>query len=210
ESGYPGNLDCSVTYTLTADQASILPMMPCGPGHDHQPDQSFLFQHHGPQQRTVLTHELQLMADAYTPVNEMLLPDGRLQDVTGTAFDFRTAKPVGQDIQADDQQLRYGQGYDHNFVLAADLRKTDLRPCAIVRDPASGRTMTVATTSPGVQLYTGNYLDGTGKGGAAYTANCGLCLETQFFPDSPHQPHFPSPVYKAGERFVHRTVYTFG
>ncbi|NCC75825.1 MAG: galactose mutarotase [Clostridia bacterium] len=210
ESGYPGNLDCSVTYTLTAEQGVDI-------AYDAVADQDTIinltnhsyFNITGHNSGTVLAHELQLMADAYTPVSEKLLPDGRLQDVTGTPFDFRTAKPVGQDIKADDLQLHYGQGYDHNFVLAKDQRMTDLRTCAVVRDPASDRTMTVRTTSPGVQLYTGNYLNQSGKGGAVYAANCGMCLETQFFPDSPHQPHFPSPVYQAGERFTHRTVYQF-
>src|SRR5690606_27089648 len=152
----------------------------------------------------------ELAADRFTPVDEGLIPTGELRPVEGTPFDFRTARRIGDAIDADDEQIRFGGGYDHNFVLTGEAGT--LRRAAFVVDPASGRTMEVLTTEPGVQFYTGNFLDGTitGKGGRTYVKRAGFCLETQHFPDSPNKPDFPSVVLRPGETYRTTTVYRFG
>ena len=135
------------------------------------------------------------------------IPTGVLASVAGTPFDFRKPTAIGARIDADDEQLRMGGGYDHNFVLTPGARFA-----ARVEDPASGRTLEVRTTEPGLQFYTGNKLDGsiTGKGGAVYGKRSGFCLETQHFPDSPNQPHFPSTILRPGGSFASQTVFRFG
>ena len=159
--------------------------------------------------RDVLGHELMVGADRYTPVDETLIPTGELPEVTGTPFDFRTPQRVGEALlrHAASEQLRFAGGYDHNFVL----RSGDT-PAVRLHDPESGRTLTVETTEPGVQVYSGNFLDGSvrGKGGRVYARHWGLCLETQHFPDSPHQPQFPSVVLRPETPFESRTRFAFG
>src|SRR5262249_1750944 len=144
-------------------------------------------------------------------VDATLIPTGELRAVAGTPFDFRDSATIGARIDAADGQLRTAGGFDHNFVLAPG-NGSGPRVAAQVREPMSGRTMTVLTTEPGVQLYTGNFLDGTrtGPGGRPYGRGAGLCLETQHFPDSPNQPGFPSTVLRPGERFRSTTIYQFG
>ncbi len=209
ESGFPGNLDCQVTFKLTADNAVAI-------SYDAVADQDTVmnltnhayFNLAGQGSGPVLGHELVLDADQYTPMSAESLPDGRIAAVAGTPFDFTKAKAIGRDIQADDEQLRFGLGYDHNFVVRGEIGV--LRPCAKAFEPVSGRTMVVETTSPAVQLYTGNFLKGeAGKGQATYGKNGGFCLETQFYPNSFKHKHFPSPIFKAGEHFKHTTVYRF-
>ncbi len=207
ESGFPGNLKCHVVYRLTSDNALSIE-------YDAVSDQEtvinltshvYLNLSGG---GDILEHELKLEADEYTPVNAELIPDGRIESVKGTPFDFRTFKTIGRDIAADDEQLKFGLGYDHNFILRGEIGK--LRPCAVVLEPHSGRSMTVETTSPAVQLYTGNQIKPeTGKNGATYHRFSGLCLETQFYPNSLKHKHFPSPIFKAGEHFSHKTVFKF-
>ena len=150
---------------------------------------------------------MMINASKFTPVDSTLIPTGELKEVVGTAFDFTAAKPVGKDIAANEQQLIYGLGYDHNFVLDSKDIKT---PAVVVTEKTSGRKMEVFTTEPGVQFYTGNFLDGNEKGrGMAYQYRTGFCLETQHFPDSPNQPSFPSTVLKPGETWKSQTIYRF-
>ena len=158
----------------------------------------------------ILGHELTLEADRYTPVDATLIPTGELAPVSGTPFDFRKPTAIGARIGQDDEQLKRGGGYDHNFVLSG--AGEGLRRAARLADPGSGRTMEILTTEPGVQFYTGNFLDGTikGKGGVVYKHRSGLCLETQHFPDSPNQPSFPSTILRPGKEYRSKTMLVFG
>jgi aldose 1-epimerase len=158
----------------------------------------------------VLGHQLRINADRYTPVDANLIPTGELAPVEGTPLDFRTEKALGHRIDAEDQQIQYGRGYDHNFVL--NRKGEGLQLAARVFEPTTGRTLEVQTTEPGVQFYSGNFLDGTitGKQGRVYNRRVGFCLETQHFPDSPNHPSFPSTILRPGQEFTSQTVMTFG
>jgi aldose 1-epimerase len=161
----------------------------------------------------VLGHLLTLNASRYTPVDAGLIPTGELAPVEGTPFDFRASHAIGERIGADDEQIRRGGGYDHNFVLDREGVAPDaLVLAARVEEPGSGRFLEVRTTEPGIQFYSGNFLDGTltGKGGVVYRHRYGFCLETQHFPDSPNKPGFPSTILRPGEEYRSRTVLTFG
>jgi aldose 1-epimerase len=153
---------------------------------------------------------LTLYADKFTPVDATLIPTGELRNVKGTPFDFTRAEAIGTRINQSDQQLKFGKGYDHNWVLKKN-KVGGLSPAAELYDAQSGRAVDVQTTEPGVQFYSGNFLDGTarGKAGKAYNYRTGLCLETQHFPDSPNHPHFPTTTLKPGERFRSTTIYAF-
>jgi aldose 1-epimerase len=157
----------------------------------------------------VLGHQITINADRFTPVDSGLIPTGELRSVEGTPFDFRQARAIGERIDADDEQIKFGKGYDQNFVL--NRSGSGLELAARVMEPKSGRVMEVLTTEPGVQFYTGNNLDGSirGKGGKVYGRRYGLCLETQHFPDSPNKPNFPSVVLKPGAQYQTTTVYRF-
>ena len=157
----------------------------------------------------VLNHELTIAADKFTLVSKDLIPTGEIRSVEGTPMDFRTATKIGARINTPDEQLEFTGGYDHNFVF--DGAKGELKFAARVHDPESGRKMEVLTTQPGMQFYSGNFLDGslTGKGGVTYQKYAGLCLETQHFPDSPNHPNFPSTVLKVGELLEEVTVFRF-
>ena len=154
--------------------------------------------------------ELQVNADFYLPIDDVSIPTGEIRKVEGTPFDFRTAKPIGRDINADDEQVKNGTGFDHNFVLNKN-EEGELSLAAKAHEPVSGRTLEVYATEPGVQLYTGNFLSGfKGTHGATYPKRSAFCLECQHFPDSPNRPYFPSVVLNPGERYKQTTMYKFG
>ncbi|TQL22691.1 aldose epimerase family protein [Streptomyces sp. SLBN-134] len=212
EMGYPGTLRTKVTYTLTrngdwrvdyeatTDRATVVNLT----SHVY-------WNLAGEGSGSVYDHELSIAASRYTPVDPGLIPTGELARVAATPFDFRRAKPVGRDIRTAHQQVLYGQGFDHNWVLDKGVTS---RPeqVALLRDPSSGRTLRIATNEPGLQFYSGNFLDGTlvGSGGRVYRQGDGLCLETQHFPDSPNRPSFPSTVLRPGQTYRTTTVHSFG
>lgn len=210
DEGYPGALSVRVTYLLTDGGDLVVDYE----AETDRPTVVNLTQHtyfnlSGDASRDVLGHVLRLDADRFTPVDATLIPTGELAPVEGTPFDFRVATAIGARIGDADARLAGAGGYDHNFVLNGG---GGLSLAAEVREPESGRTLALWTTEPGMQFYSGNYLDGsvTGKGGVAYGHRSGFCLEPQHFPDSPNQPSFPSVVLRPGERFTSRTMYRFG
>jgi aldose 1-epimerase len=207
EAGYPGNLSVTVTYTLTDQNALWLDY-----SATTDRDTVINLTNHAYFNLTggdILSHELQLDATHFLPIDETLIPIGELRLVHGTPMDFLTSTVIGKRISADDEQVRHGQGYDHTWVL--DKPAGALGHAARVYAPESGRVLDVATTAPGIQFYSGNMLDGSlaGKGGTIYSRNSGLCLETQHFPDSPNQPQFPSTVLRPGETYRHTTIFQF-
>lgn len=210
EEGYPGNLEVTVTYRLTPEGSLSIEYQATTDATTlvNMTNHAY-FNLCGEGQGDVLGHELQISAGAITAVDPGLIPTGERRPVEGTAFDFRTARTIGSQIEADDDQLRYAGGYDHNYVL--DGEEGALRPISEVYEPISGRVLETYTTEPGVQLYTGNFLDGTitGKSGLPYGKNSGFCLETQHFPDAPHHPDFPSIVLHPDEIYRSQTVYRF-
>ncbi|GAA0529159.1 aldose epimerase family protein [Chitinophaga japonensis] len=210
EEGYPGNLDVTMTYELTdsnefkisykatTDKATVVNLT----------HHSF-FNLHGAGNGDINDHVLMINSDKFTPVDSGLIPTGKLEDVKGTPMDFTTPTPIGERVNADFQQLKYGKGYDHNWVL--NKKGDELSLAATVLEPQSGRYMEVWTTEPGVQFYGGNFMTGdTGKQGKVYVHRGALCLETQHFPDSPNQSAFPSVVLKPGETYQQTCIYKFG
>ncbi len=211
EEGFPGNLNVEIVFTVTADNALRL-------DYTASTDQLTVlnlsnhayFNLSGNGAGTIYENIVQINADHYTPIDENLIPTGEIAPVAGTPFDFRAPMQVGAHIRSGDTQMVYGRGYDHNYALnRADT--TSLEYAARVYDPASGRIMEVLTTELGIQLYTGNFLDGTlvGSSGGLYRQGDALCLETQHFPDAPNQPTFTSSALAAGETYRSATVYKF-
>lgn len=212
EMGYPGTLKTKVTYTLTeqgdwridyeatTDRTTVVNLT----SHVY-------WNLAGESGGSVHDHELTIAASRYTPVGEGLIPTGEPAPVAGTPFDFRVKKTIGGDLRGADQQLLYAQGFDHNWVLDKGVTAQP-EYIATLCDPSSGRTLTMSTTEPGLQFYSGNFLDGTlvGTGGTIYRQGDALCLETQHFPDSPNQVEFPSTTLRPGQMYRSATVHSFG
>jgi aldose 1-epimerase len=210
EEGYPGNLSVQVVYSwtnqnelkieysATTDKDTVLNLT-----------QHSYFNLAGAGNGDVLRHQVTLHSDRFTPVDSTLIPTGEIRSVKETPFDFRTPTAIGARIDGNDQQLKYGLGYDHNWVLGNASSKVPAL-AARVYEPVSGRTLEAWTTQPGIQFYSGNFLDGIkGKGGKIYNRRDAFCLETQHFPDSPNHSDFPSSVLKPGEHYHQITIYKF-
>lgn len=203
DQGFPGNAVIRVTYMLDHQGALRI-------AYDavSNKDTVFNFTNHsyfnlaGHDKGSAMDQILTIPGRSFNPADAQSIPTGELRDVAGTPFDFRTPKPIGRDIGADYEPLHLQGGYDHNFEVFCN-------PCAYLSDPVSGRSMAVYTDCPGIQLYSGNFLDETGKGGAYYGKRTGVALETQFCPDSLHHPEWPQPITKAGEHYHSETAYRF-
>lgn len=212
EEGYPGNVDFEVRYLLTrsgnlrieAEAVTDRPTVVNVSFHSY-------FNLKGEGEGDILDHEIQLLSAEYTPVDANLIPTGEIASVRGTPMNFVQAARIGDRIDEDFEQLRLGGGFDHNWVLDPWYKPEEPKPSAVVYEPESGRRLVVNTTAPGLQFYTGNFLDGSliGKGGRPYVRRGGFCLETQHYPDSPNQPDFPSTALRPGETYRQVTEYLF-
>lgn len=211
DQGFPGNADITVTYTLTPDNALMIQYFMVSDA-----DTVANFTNHayfnlaGHNAGSILEQEVWIDADHFTPADEVAIPTGEIAPVKDTPMDFTQMKAIGRDIEGEYDQLIKGQGYDHNWVL--NHKAGEMALSAKARDPQSGRIMEVHTDLPGIQFYTGNFLDGglAGKAGANYTQRAGFCFETQYYPDAINKPYFPSPILIAGEEYHTTTIYQFG
>ena len=210
EEGFPGNLETKVIYTLTKDNELEI-------SYEAVTDKKTIvnltqhsyFNLSGDFSKTILDHEITINADKFIPVDATLIPTGELKDVANTPFDFRVAKTVGQDINVENEQLKRGLGYDHCWIL--NNQNEGMRLASTAYDKESGRLLEVFSDEPGIQLYTGNFLDGTlpSKQGGTYGYRTGFCLETQHYPDSPNQKDFPSVVLNPREKYRAKTSFKF-
>jgi aldose 1-epimerase len=211
DEGFPGNLLVTVTYTLNDQNQLIVDFLA-------KTDKTTLlnltqhtyFNLAGHASGSILGHELMMPLNSYLPVNKSQVPNGEIAPVNGTLFDFKSPKAIGKDMDADNEQLFLSDGYDHSWVIKRE-NSDELKLAAQVTDAGSDRVLTVYTTEPAIHLYPGNALDGiSGKDGAVYIRRSGFCLETQQYPDSPNQPHFPGTVLREGEVFKSKTIFEFG
>ena len=210
EEGYPGNLDVKVTYTLTNDDELRV-------RYEAETDkktvinltQHSYFNLSAGLSRDILAHQITIDANSYLPVDQTLIPTGEIKSVIGTPFDFRESKSVGDNIDEENTQLTFGNGYDHCWVL--NKQDEGIRLVASAYDPLSGRLLEVSSDQPGIQFYSGNFLDGTleSKDGAKYEFRSGFCLETQHYPNSPNQESFPSVTLNPGEKYDTKTIFRF-
>jgi len=210
DDGFPGNLHMKVTYTLTDTNELVIDYeATTDKATPINVSQHSYFNLKGQGDGDILDHEIMINADRFTPVDKNLIPTGELRPVKGTPFDFTKSTRIGSRIDDNNEQLVLGHGYDHNFVI--NRKGSGLVLAARVYEPTTGRVLEVSTTQPGVQFYTGNFLDGTitGKDDKVYKRRYGLCLETQHFPDSPNHPSFPNTILKPGEKFHQTTVFKF-
>lgn len=210
EESYPGNLATTVKYTLTNENELVIEYQATTDRRTivNLSNHSY-FDLAGEDAPDILDHEIQIQADSFTPIDDNFIPTGAIEKVGGTPLDFRDFHTIGERIESEHEQIQNGKGYDHNFVLNQGSGK--LSHAATVRDPGSGRILEVHTTEPGMQFYTGNWLEGNliGKSGKPYEFRDAFCLETQHFPDSPNNPHFPDTVLSPHERFESKTIYKF-
>lgn len=210
DQGYPGELTAQATYRLKNHTLTIeYTATSTAPTPVNLANHAY-FNLSGEPSRPILNHTLQINADQFTPVDATLIPTGELKAVAGGAFDFRTPHAIGERIDGDDEQLKRGRGYDHNWVLKRSSVH-GLEGAVVMADPSSGRTLEIQTTQPGLQFYSGNFLDGKPLGsGTGFRYRTGLCLETQHFPDSPNEPSFPSTILRPGQKYSEKTVWIFG
>ncbi len=208
--GYPGTVEAKVVYSLTADNTLDIDYT----ATTDKPTVINMTNHSywnlgGDASQDILGHELTVNADNYTPVDSTFMTTGEIAPVAGTPFDFTTSKAIGRDIAADNEQLRNGNGYDHNWVL--NTKGNDSLAAVELFNPANGINLTVYTNEPGIQIYTGNFLDGTatGKGGTVYNQRAAVCLETQKYPDTPNKPEWPSATLRPGETYHSHCAYHF-
>jgi aldose 1-epimerase len=207
--GFPGRMEVDVRYVLCGSELHIILEAVTDKATVINLTNHAYFNLSGNDRSDILSHEIRIFANTFTPIDREAIPTGKISTVQGTSLDLRRSKRIRDQIDGSDRQIELGDGFNHNFVL--DGAENEVRSVAEVYEPVSGRTLLVETSQPGLQFYSGNALNGIkGRHGKPYTRHTGFCLETQHFPDSPNHPHFPSTVLRVGERFFSKTIYKFG